>query len=806
LGTTEPVIDGVGGWLMFSNARPNVGWVLSTRWLPLLCLSTLGMSAGCAKLGLNEPWMPRSALKVDGGNTVCLQDAGRRIDEYLNGNSSASDITHMFECAEDSVQIFLDRTKTRTPGTYTPNELKNFLEKFFFGEGRISESLMTETMEFKRSLMGGRGDQLTASELRTFQRILGGLQTLILQMEPYRPFNIEALSQLPREKLDEVLKSLNRGLEEFGAVLAQSAGDYPTARLEGLLKEFERIYPSEGLRTLIVRLPLVRALKPVLLGTPADVMRAEEWPRLLVSLGRLAGVYIKGRQLAPQAWSGDPAWAGCGAGRQSLTDAALEVFSILEDAIRHHEGLEMIPLVEFYRVIDSLQPEDLGRVGSGTLKRLLGPVIRRFLAGLNEGFLGRDAEGLTRLGVQRARRALTDWSNHQRYLEGAFRLLGQFDCRTLIDSPGSAPRYSWAEINSIPVERAMGVLRLEDLAPQTQASLATFRRALSQIMPLQVSQGLRVEVNALRPALRHTFNSASMINLLSVGYVLGQQGYRNRDYDPRRRQGGDLHAMAGPELDVISDDLREISIDLQFQDPEGEMGGAARFRDGNLFTYSADGNELLSLSEGVELLSILLSGKDSSSEIHRRIEKDCPSFPGGVFESKIIEIACFGNRLTRQYSSYFGHLPGFVKYLDSLRPEGRSAVFDQLLRIAKRSRPKSRFYNHMEMLDTDVVAVLPHYIESIFLVFDADRDGFLNTQEALSAYPRFEPTLRRVTNDPTLSPKDLQALFAFMLDRGKPPESSGEKASFLLWLWDGPKKWNLKVDRKRILDLFDRLQ
>lgn len=764
----------------------------------VIVASVSGSLSGCAKFGLYESLAPRTPLQVKGGQTACLNNAGERIGQYLDGKTDPTDIEAMFQCADDSIQLFLDRTKTNTPGTYQPQELRNFLEKYFIGEDKISNALILETMEFKRSIVGGRGDLLTADELRSLRRIIWGIREQLLKLAAHRPLTIESLGALPREKQDDVLRVLSQCMADFGALLSQSAADYPTNRLEGLLREFERVFPGDTLRKFVSRINLVRALKPVLLGTSQDQFRPEEWPRFLVTMVKLFGIYVKSNPLMPDVDGNYPINTGCGEGRQKLTDAAMGVFALLESSLRFHGSLEMIPFIELDRVIDSLAPGDLGLVRPITAKRVMRPLFRRLLSGLNEGFLGREAEGVTLLGLERARRAFLDWSDNQQFIEGVYSELGRFDCNDI----SSRSRYSWQEIEAVSIEKAMNVAKLEDLFPRTQASVQTFRSVISGAHPLQGQSGVKLEIDALNPQSRHTFNSLASINWLSIGFVLGQQGYREKKNDSIRRSLGNMDALVSSELDQLYDDIRDLGVDLQFLDPNAGAGGGSRFRDGNLFTYAGNGDAILDLHEAVQLLAFLMSGKDASADLHKLLVSRCPNVPGGIFGTKLAEKRCFFDKLSVEYAEHFRHLPGFVAYLNSLKAEGRGKILDSLIRIAKTGRP---FPDYMEILDTDTVSVLPHYIEAIYVLFDEDRSGKLETDEALLAFVRFETILKSLANDPSMSRKDLQALFTYLLDRGKAPETTLEKMGFLLWKWRGQNSWKLSVERSRILDIFEQL-
>lgn len=763
-----------------------------------LAFSLALCAAGCAKFGLHESVMPREPMQLKAGNTGCLSDAGTRIGAFLQGTGDSADIEAMFACADESLQLFLDRTKTNTPGIYQPVELRNFFEKYFIGGNMISNGLLAETMEFKRSILGGRGDILTADELRNMRRVLAGFRDQLLSLSAFRPLTLERLSGLPRAEQDIVIGAISVGLVRFGELLSQTAGDYSTDRLEALLVEFERSFPGEGLRKVISRIPLIRSIKPVLMGTSPEQFRGEEWPRMLGTLVDILGIYIRSHPILPEQLGLLTGSSVCGSSREKIADAGTALFALLEKAVRYHGGLEMIPFVELDKVIDSFLPGDLGSVRPATVKKFIRPFFRRFLAGLNPGVLGREAEGLTLVALERARRAFLDWSDNQRYLEGVFVQLSGASC---LDG-GLRGRYSWAEIEEVPVEAAMGVARPEALSLRTQATLQVFRRVISRQLPLQGAAGMKLEIDALHPTRRHSFNSLSNINWLSLGYVLAQQGYRETRNDPVRRAGGDMNAMTEPEIDAMFKDIFDLGVDLEILYPEtGDDGGSTRFRDGNLFTYSGNGNTLLEINEGIEVLALLVSSKDSSAAIHEAMSNGCPSMPGGVFGTRLVEVECYKKRLGAEYSKHFSHLPGLVAYLDRLPSEGRVEFIDKLFEIA-RGNP---MVGYLELRDSDVIAALPHFVETFYRILDRDRSGLIETEEALVGFDRFEATIKSLVNDPSFKRKDLVAVYTYLLDRGAPPVTAGEKMGFVLWKLRGPGSWDLSVGRRRLLDIFAAL-
>jgi hypothetical protein len=755
---------------------------------------------GCARLGFGEKIPPAEPLKVRGGENACLNDAGRIIEDYISARGGPASINTMFECVDRSIQMFLEKTRTSTPGIYQPVELRNFIEKFFIGEDKISNALMAETMEFKRSVLGGRGDILTADELRSARRIMWALKDQLLRLDRYRPLTISSLAALPPAAQNEVLGVIAEAGADFGVELARNAGDYSMARLEALLREFERAFPGDGLKRFINRFKLIRMFKPVLFGTSADEFRGEEWPRFLRTAARSFGIYIKVQPIYPDE-SGRFPVLSCGSGLQRLREAGLEFFALLDESIRYHGSLQMIPFIELSRVIDALDADDFPDIRRLSMKRFMRPIVRRYLAGATEGVLGRDAEGITLLSVDRARKALLDWADGQRFIEGTFQRLGFFDCQ---GKPESRPSYSLRDLESVSIETALGVSRLDALDSRTVIAIEKFRKVLHARRPMYGVDGSKMFLDPSGPRDLFAYNDLLQANWLSIGFALGQQGYREKRYDYIRAAAKDPEGMTVEEVDELYSDLREIGADLKFVDPDQWEAARLRFRDGNLFMPSSNGDmKVLNLAESIELMGVMISAKAVSGEIQESLLNVCKSVPGGMFKTRLIEEPCYRDHLIKGMEQYFSNLPALVRYTGSLGSAESQRFFDLLFKVSK--DPVTSKSGYMEVNDSDRLSTLLHYVELVFSRFDGDFSGRMETQESLKAFDLFESILKDVAKDKVKDRESLRALFTYMLSRGKLPETGMEKVGFLWWKSRGPKNWDLQVDRPAILSVFAKL-
>ena len=56
--------------------------------IPVILLLSSTLLGGCAKFGLFELLPPRNPLRVSGGETACLEDAGTSLAEYFDGTAT----------------------------------------------------------------------------------------------------------------------------------------------------------------------------------------------------------------------------------------------------------------------------------------------------------------------------------------------------------------------------------------------------------------------------------------------------------------------------------------------------------------------------------------------------------------------------------------------------------------------------------------------------------------------------------------------------------------------------------------------
>ncbi|MCB0412403.1 MAG: hypothetical protein KDD22_07750, partial [Bdellovibrionales bacterium] len=100
--------------------------------------------------------------------------------------------------------------------------------------------------------------------------------------------------------------------------------------------------------------------------------------------------------------------------------------------------------------------------------------------------------------------------------------------------------------------------------------------------------------------------------------------------------------------------------------------------------------------------------------------------------------------------------------------------------------------------------VLLQYLETFFARFDEDQSKTINVQEALKAFPIFQPVLGDLV---PLDSEDIRPFFTFLFRYGEtpfygPPYGNGLKFNYWRWHED---QWSFEADRVRVLEILAAL-
>lgn len=248
------------------------------------------------------------------------------------------------------------------------------------------------------------------------------------------------------------------------------------------------------------------------------------------------------------------------------------------------------------------------------------------------------------------------------------------------------------------------------------------------------------------------------------------------------------------ELNVISASSAETFI-------------ASRFREANLFLSVGDGDDSASFAEIHHLILHIVSGLNRAKDLTAVALDRCVKNQTDNLAEKNMDEDCFIDVIYHETAA-FEDLPEFLKLRE--QPEADNKAYYLALLKAAGYVP-----NDSKTVKLSDASLFPHvvqYLEAIFFTHDANRDRFLEKNEALAAYPVFKNLITILAKPyPTLQPDDMPGVFIYLLKYTKPPKTLPEKLKFGAFVKDHDcsdnkpcmKDWDIQSTRFDLGKIFN---
>jgi hypothetical protein len=238
------------------------------------------------------------------------------------------------------------------------------------------------------------------------------------------------------------------------------------------------------------------------------------------------------------------------------------------------------------------------------------------------------------------------------------------------------------------------------------------------------------------------------------------------------------------EVMEFYDTIKSLGQDLKLADPR-KKSGASFFVEGNIFTPSGDGlpsvdrpsENLLSFNETFELLSILLSGSRVHDLFYNSILAQCrkekiKDGPDDIFGASRIDRQCFVKYLSHHQFDEISNLPHMKASLNSILNQ-KHLLLRFLIDLQKLAAIPCEDVAYIEKSEILAMATVLHYIESLFSIYDRDKNNVLDGLEAMNAYHRFGNYLDKVAREKynqTYEVSRLKAVYLFVVSQKKFPD------------------------------------
>lgn len=781
---------------------------------------------GCS---LYEGPPPPRKKEFSQGNLGCLKELNTRLELYFDGKSSASDVNRIADCAIGALRTFGDLVRGENRDRFTAGEVRDFLQRYFLDDVVFSEALMRELMRVKQALVGGKASDFTPEDLKEAEVLVNVLRDVLLRLQPSMPLSVARVRKESVAYVETEARAVADVGEILGRRITEKDSTYSFEEMGRLFDEIVRVFPGAGgtLGGLRGNLKLAGVLKEMLIAPnrPRGTVTAAEWRLLFQDGGRWLGNYLKYLNL--QGKYAD--WAR-GEGRARLSVVLGESIDLLERVVARHCPRDELPVrgpcrvapgVPFALIQEVLETVDWdGSIGGAkfeksTIKKEIAPLFRHFFGGTDFSETGRAANRVTLEHLDRFRALIREWVDGARYVEGLYAgALGSpdFDEESMIAT------------SDILKADVRGILRANGGVTDAAVRVADgLRGAFSRTIALSDRGHRGAYFDGKNKTRKRIYRELARYAWLKPLMKFAVLGYMKGDSVPAREERVERDGLTRKEFEDLIADYWPLLLDFKMVGPRNSPEGDSknRFREASLFTPVSDGNSLISIEEGVQLVLYMLSANPLGDEVHARMARLCKIGPPDDYGEPTIEPKCYREKLydfrstNADTADLWKPFPVLIRFYESLAEDDRKS-FRAYLELAVRKtgvKPEDYFGSD----DSDVLPMLFHYVEALFLRFDLNDapgsatagDGFVDKAEAKAAFPVFRNILSEVSG---MKPTDakLPSVFSYLLAKGNPPidDEMGRLSRFwhgttFLW-WDFTKP-DFRADRLHLVQVFATL-
>lgn len=723
--------------------------------IPQLIKSSFLLFALCLQLGcgefLNNKKQVNQVIEFKAQKFECIDLLPEQAKKLSNGELSKEEIHALFDCSSQAIQYFKEKTFGKHQNAYTPAEIRNFFGKFLLKENNFSADFSSQVMKLKQILIGGSDQLVTKDELEEVLQILVILKDEATVLSPHLPLLLaqnpmptnwkeitQATDQLKKSlvrlvvktqltKTDFTFEEVKNIVHAFADFKGQNITQRRASRLESLLNDSEYLFK-------------------VLMGDKSHFQTKKDWTRGISTLTSIFDLYLKGYHLKIEF-------------NLNSRNNNQNLYSLAQNAITIINNSPMmvkrgsLPLDKIDELIKNLLPKYSKNVRVVSAIKIYKIILMRMLDPDRQTDI-RALEGLRSVHLHSLSREINLWYLTQKFIDGI-----SFDQKGLVrisEVKKYFEKYQPTQFLTADIQ---------DNALEQEAivrSLGDFKALLSKEFPTVFSENGRLQIH---PHFGQTvvgwqgLSRANQMLFLTRFLLLGYAQLTDSDSVAQAK-------LSQQSLTRWYSDFNEIGLDLKAFDPRSGNSGNRSFLEAKYFMVSGNGVGEMSFQETYEFVSVLFaSGLGSSKKIYdHMMSQNCGLTSRDIFGYRKVSEACLQAYLKTFAAQYFNNMPRLSSYLQEIGEQEWRVLFGHLFRS---SVVVGQVRGEAELANLRTFVTLMHYIESVYSVYDADKNSRLSQQELEVAADRFLPFFR--TLRPDMSETVLRQVFLYLIHNGRVP-------------------------------------
>ncbi len=717
----------------------------------------------------------------------CVRSVGQDLSGYFSGGPQ--DPVQIVDCLSGALAKFASSTRGASPDGWTRSELSSFFETYFrveseasttderatgdakavelkesqegvvnasnasssgprnarpFDAGWVAQAkrraIVSELFKWKSTLLGGGDQTLSRNEM---ERIRAFLMRIRVPLSTWRGrgaiLAFQAVEQkgssnaITGSELATLVTSIRTVSQAVVEELSWSGSELKQPRENMNIEAMARSLEKSGFQSLSSpeRQELAKIVKAIAVAGAPDSISGGEWP-LLVS--QATDLWIAAIRL------------NHGNQDVGIIDGLISEMSVvLHRTVDRHGGRVHTELIK--KLIVQLEKNKAlpHFVKSQSLNGSMDVILGKLLAGNSHPQRSELVSGFMREHVERIEQIARDWLEGEKV---AWEIAGPSSFATL-----NQARVTMSQIATKAKDRigASARAQMSELILHGRPLVHDLQGRLL-ILPEDQLPGYR------RSDLTKLNLFRTMANIVLRAYA----------HDPSR--AGAVPQITDVEAQEAFLDLKSIGRDAGIMDVRSLQSGTRTFMEAGIFLSVSDGNQFISLHEGVEWLAIVSGAGRVAAEIYQDLLSHCGTNPIDIFGKQRLKAKCFRDSALGILRTRMSHLPNVLRAINQAE---RDRTFPILLRtLENASRPLGDSDLPVETSELRAMSPILHYAESLFARHDSNRSALLDQPEVWGIFPLIQPFIRSMAGGRDLTNGESRAIFSWILNYGEPPQTT----------------------------------
>ena len=739
---------------------------------------------------------------VEGFSVGCLNGLDEKVNLYLKGRLTVTQINQVSNCIITALVIFKDRVRGNKTGEFTPDELRKFIHDFLLQDKIINDTFLTQLIRLKRVIIGGPEDKLTILDIERFIIFVNVLKEEVIFFQPYvHVLNVpERKKEVGDEKyLNKIEQDLKQSINRVSVFLKNFSNPYSLTDMKTLIREIDFFLDYRyDVSDLDQKTALFGSLKQFIVGGSDSVIQPEEWEDFLVGYSYVISAGVSYLLLKRQEVLISPE------GMQHIAMMFNNLLKLLSLSVKNHTGnvinkSDFLKLISHLKLVKAIPRKLREKSVRNLLFMLFGKVfnVEKKRYGTIE---------LTSNQIKKIRKVIQPWMERQAYLDYIYNknsLQQSITDQKKILSFFSSEEMSlnWRHF----IDQMLLLKPLYKKGKKIYLSEDLYRKDQSK--------------NIL------DYKNLTIYNFYYLISTMMKQGYeKNYPNSP---------GMTQEEVNNFFVDFTPIGEDMDWLDKEEGrvlVEGEAEFMAANMLVPTTKGfnhdwkqEEYFTPNEAVEYLAYAFSVGFSFKEMETTFLKKCGEEEMGNFEAlslteKKYSMDCVKVHLVPTLKKQMNNMPDLQKVLTEMDKEKQMQLAEALIHISFETEQEYQAATYLKRSNLKNIIMALYFVETTINRYDLNGDLVLQADEIWEGFPTFKGYLSRVlVHLICLESDDLAAsIYAYVIEKKQLPVSNeltiydNAIARIQLHIHNFLRAWNrdywdLYLDREKLTRVFSTI-